>query len=109
MPVGTLARSDKEPHTFLFAYRPQIAAADAVSLTLPLRTDLYGSRARLLPAFEMNLPEGALRERLRLQFAKTIPEFDDLDLLQIVGTSQIGRLRYSLNEDERRGPDPGPR
>ena len=41
---------------------------------------------------------GALRERLRLQFAKTIPEFDDLDLLQIVGSSQIGRLRYSLRE-----------
>jgi len=55
--------------------------------------------AGLLPIFEMNLPEGALRERLRLQFAKTIPEFDDLDLLQIVGTSQIGRLRYSLKEE----------
>ena len=52
----------------------------------------------LLPLFEMNLPEGALRERLRLQFAKTIPEFDDLDLLQVVGSSQIGWLRYSTQE-----------
>lgn len=32
------------------------------------------------------------------QFAKAIPEFDDLDLLAIVGSSQIGRLRYSLGE-----------
>jgi serine/threonine-protein kinase HipA len=54
--------------------------------------------AGLLPIFEMNLPEGALRERLRLQFAKAVPEFDDLDLLQIVGSSQIGRLCYSLQE-----------
>lgn len=97
-PVGTLARSDVEAHTFLFGYRAGTAAADAVSLTMPLRADQYDSMAGLLPIFEMNLPEGALRERLRLQFAKTIPEFDDLDLLQIVGTSQIGRLRYSLKE-----------
>jgi serine/threonine-protein kinase HipA len=34
-----------------------------------------------------------------LQFAKAIPEFDDLDLLQIVGSSQIGRLRYSPLEN----------
>ena len=65
---------------------------------MPVRTDQYDSMAGLLPIFEMNLPEGALRERLRLQFAKTIPEFDDLDLLQIIGTSQIGRLRYSLQD-----------
>jgi hypothetical protein len=32
---------------------------------------------------------------LRLQFAEAIAEFDDLDLLGIVGSSQIGRLRYS--------------
>jgi serine/threonine-protein kinase HipA len=43
----------------------------------------------------MNLPEGVLRERLSNQFAKAIPEFDNLDLLSIVGSSQIGRLRYS--------------
>jgi serine/threonine-protein kinase HipA len=32
---------------------------------------------------------------MRAQFSKAIPEFDDLDLLSIVGGSQIGRLRYS--------------
>lgn len=99
VPVGALARSDVESDTFLFGYRAATAPADAVSLTMPIRADQYDSMAGLLPVFEMNLPEGALRERLRLQFAKTIPEFDDLDLLQIVGTSQIGRLRYSLREE----------
>jgi serine/threonine-protein kinase HipA len=54
--------------------------------------------AGLLPIFEMNLPEGALKERLSNPFAKAIPEFDDLDLLSIVGSSQIGRLQYSTRE-----------
>ena len=56
------------------------------------------------PIFEMNLPEGALRERLRLAFAKATGTFDDFDLLAIVGRSQVGRIRYTgdkerLNED----------
>ncbi len=67
-------------------------------MTMPVRTDQYDSMGGLLPIFEMNLPEGALKERLRMQFAKAIPEFDDLDLLSIVGSSQIGRLRYAQQE-----------
>lgn len=96
--VGLLARSDVAEDTTLFGYRQGIADADAVSLTMPIRADQYDAMAGLLPIFEMNLPEGQLKERLRLQFAKAIPQFDDLDLLQIVGSSQIGRLRYSMHE-----------
>lgn len=95
---GVLARSDVEPDTYLFGYRADATPDAAVSLTMPVRVDQYDSMAGLLPIFEMNLPEGALRERLRLQFAKAVPEFDDLDLLQIVGGSQVGRLRYSSQE-----------
>jgi serine/threonine-protein kinase HipA len=93
--VGSLTRSDVDEDTMLFGYRGACPPEDAVSLTMPIRADQYDSMGGLLPVFEMNLPEGALKERLRLQFAKTIPEFDDLDLLQIVGASQIGRLRHS--------------
>jgi serine/threonine-protein kinase HipA len=93
--AGTLTRSDVEEDTFLFDYRPGCVAEHAVSLTMPIRADQYDSSGGLLPIFDMNLPEGALRERLRLQFAKAIPAFDDVDLLGIVGASQIGRLRYS--------------
>jgi serine/threonine-protein kinase HipA len=61
-------------------------------------------RFGLLPIFEMNLPEGVLRERLRLAFAKATGTFDEFDLLSIVGHSQVGRIRYSgdkqqLNEE----------
>jgi serine/threonine-protein kinase HipA len=55
------------------------------------------------PIFEMNLPEGALLERLRVAFAKTVPNLDSLGLLAIVGQSQIGRLRYAPT-----GSTPGP-
>jgi len=101
--AGRLERSDREPDTLLFTYGEHSPPEQAVSLTMPVRADQYDASGGLLPVFEMNLPEGALRERLRLRFAKAIPEFDDLDLLTIVGASQIGRLRYSpqarLRED----------
>lgn len=101
--VGLIARSAVEPDTCLFTYRPGTETAGAVSLTMPVRADQYDAMAGLLPIFDMNLPEGALKDRLRLQFAKAIPEFDDLDLLQIVGSSQIGRLRYSPQENIEEG------
>ena len=96
--AGRLDRSDREPDTILFTYGQECRPADAVSLTMPIRADQYDASGGLLPIFEMNLPEGALRERLQLRFAKAIPEFDHLDLLAIVGASQIGRLRYSRRE-----------
>jgi serine/threonine-protein kinase HipA len=96
--VGRLDRSDVEEDEILFTYISDCTPHRAVSLTMPVRVDQYVAMGGLLPIFEMNLPEGALKERLRNQFAKAIPEFDDLDLLAIVGASQIGRLRYSLRE-----------
>jgi serine/threonine-protein kinase HipA len=96
--TGSLTHGDRQPDTILFSYRQGTRSEDAVSVTMPVRADQYDSMGGLLPIFEMNLPEGALKERLRMQFAKTIPEFDDLDLLSIVGSSQIGRLRYAQRE-----------
>jgi len=84
--------------TRTFGYDVENRPENAVSLTMPVRADQYDSMGGLLPLFEMNLPEGTLREHLRLRFAKVIPEFDDLHLLGIVGASQIGRLRYSTAE-----------
>jgi HipA-like protein len=93
--AGRLARSDREEDTILFGYGEDCSPENAVSLTMPVRVDQYDAVGGLVPIFEMNLPEGLLRERLRNEFAKAIPEFDDLDLLSIVGSSQIGCLRYS--------------
>ena len=94
-PIGTLARSDVDADTILFGYRDECAPEHAVSLTMPVVRDQYDAMGTLHPIFEMNLPEGALLEKLRFRFAKAVAEFDDLALLSIVGRSQIGRLRFA--------------
>ena len=83
----------------VFAYLHDAIPHRAVSVTMPVRLQSWDTALGLAPIFEMNLPEGALRERLRLRFAKAAGSFDDFDLLSIVGRSQLGRLRYSGTED----------
>ena len=46
------------------------------------------------------MPEGVLRERLRLAFAKATGTFDEFDLLGIVGRSQVGRIRYTGQKEQ---------
>src|SRR5215472_555509 len=83
-----------------FVYLPDVSPQRAVSVTMPLRLPSWDTAFGLLPIFEMNLPEGVLRERLRLAFAKATGTFDDLDLLPIVGRSQVGRLRYTGEKEQ---------
>jgi serine/threonine-protein kinase HipA len=87
-----------------FAYLPGMLATRAVSVTMPVRLPSWSVPFGLPPIFEMNLPEGFLRERLRLAFAKATGTFDEFALLSIVGRSQVGRIRYTgekehLHED----------
>lgn len=83
-----------------FAYQTNAPPLRAVSVTMPLRIPSYNVPFGLLPIFEMNLPEGVLRERLRLAFAKATGTFDDFDLLGIVGRSQVGRIRYTGAQED---------
>jgi serine/threonine-protein kinase HipA len=83
-----------------FAYLPGAPARRAVSVSMPVRLPSWDTPFGLAPIFEMNLPEGALRERLRLAFAKATGTFDDFNLLTIVGRSQVGRIRYTDEEDQ---------
>lgn len=82
-----------------FAYTPRIPQDRAVSVTMPVRLQSWDTAYGLAPIFEMNLPEGVLRERLRLAFAKATGTFDEFDLLTIVGRSQVGRIRFTAPED----------
>src|SRR5580658_6709389 len=100
--TGLLDRHGERGSTF--AYLPDTPTARAVSVTMPVRLPSWSVPFGLPPIFEMNLPEGILRERLRLAFAKATGSFDEFDLLSIVGRSQVGRIRYTgekerLNED----------
>ena len=83
-----------------FVYLPDAPTARAVSVTMPVRLESWSVSFGLLPIFEMNLPEGALRERLRLAFAKATGTFDEFDLLSIVGRSQVGRIRYTGDKEQ---------
>jgi serine/threonine-protein kinase HipA len=96
--TGLLDRYNARGSTF--AYLPDAPPARAVSVTMPVRLPSYNATFGLLPIFEMNLPEGVLRERLRLAFAKATGTFDDFDLLGIVGRSQIGRIRYTGQKED---------
>lgn len=79
----------------VFAYTPGLDVDRAVSVTMPVRLASWNWQNGIAPIFEMNLPEGVLREQLRLRFAKAAGAFSDLDLLAVVGRSQMGRVRYS--------------
>jgi len=91
--AGDIVRSDVEQDGFLFTYVRDCPSNCAVSLTMPVTRDPYDSMGTILPIFEMNLPEGALREKLERMFSKVVPNFDALSMLAIIGKSQIGRLR----------------
>jgi serine/threonine-protein kinase HipA len=86
-------------HGTTFGYGAQTAPERAVSVTMPVRLPSWNTTYGLPPIFEMNLPEGALRERLRLAFAKATGTFDEYDLLAVVGRSQVGRIRYTGEDD----------
>jgi serine/threonine-protein kinase HipA len=95
---GLLDRHGERGGTFV--YLPDTPAARAVSVTMPVRLPSWSVPFGLPPIFEMNLPEGFLRERLRLAFAKATGAFDEFDLLSIVGRSQIGRIRYTGDKEQ---------
>lgn len=100
--AGVLDRRGRRGTTF--AYDPEAAPQRAVSVTMPVRTASWRVAYGLLPIFDMNVPEGALRVHLNRRFAKAPRWIDEFDLLNVVGRSQIGRIRYSdldaeLSED----------
>src|SRR5580698_1693835 len=95
---GLLDRHGERGSTF--AYSPGAPPTRTVSVTMPLRLESWSVPFGLLPIFEMNLPEGVLRERLRLAFAKATGTFDEFDLLSIVGRSQVGRIRYTGDKEQ---------
>src|SRR3984957_17298634 len=96
--AGMLDRSGERGSSF--AYSPENPPARAVSVTMPVRLPSWDVRFGLPPIFEMNLPEGVLRERLRLAFAKATGSFDEFDLLGVVGRSQVGRVRFTGQREQ---------
>lgn len=96
-PQGESGVLDKESR-FVFNYGSGDRARE-VSLTMPIRAESYASGALLMP-FAMNKPEGWLYRQIVERMAKH-EAVDDMRLLAIVGSNQIGRLSNTLPGESR--------
>ncbi|HUH41580.1 MAG TPA: type II toxin-antitoxin system HipA family toxin [Sulfurimonas sp.] len=79
-----------EEQMYVFNYNDD--ATSVVSLTMPIRGRSWNSK-KLHPIFEMNMPEGALREAIKNHFAK-IQQMDDLNFLKLIGPYMLGRVKF---------------
>ncbi len=92
--AGTLTKGPQ----FSFQYTKTAQSKDAVSLVMPVvERDI--SRNALHPVFEMNLPEGYLRQRIVEQFRKHA-KVDEMFFLALQGASSIGRLGFESENSE---------
>jgi serine/threonine-protein kinase HipA len=79
-----------ENEQYVFNYDDK--AEDVVSLTMPIRSQSWVHK-ELHPIFQMNMPEGALREAIKNTFSK-IEKMDDMGFLKIVGPHVLGRVKF---------------
>lgn len=88
--VGTLA--PVEGGAWVFAYLPDVADSDFVSLAMPVRLESYRWDRGIPPVFLQNLPEGYQKDLIR---ARLGPHADvsDAGLLALTGNRGIGRVR----------------
>lgn len=94
-PIGVLDRSALEADCFVFNYLPDATPADSVSLVMPIGPDQYKIYGHLHPIFQSNIPEGYLLDKVMRMLQGTTAYPDEFSVLQVVGHSQIGRLRYA--------------
>jgi serine/threonine-protein kinase HipA len=90
--VGTL--DQVEVNRFVFSYQSNVASSQMVSLLMPVRTESW-IHSTLHPVFQVSLPEGALKQLLTKKFAKHFDFFGDMELLSVVGSHLIGRIKLA--------------
>ncbi len=81
----------KEEDKYIFNYKDD--AQEILSLTMPIRAESWSSK-KLHPIFQMNLPEGALKDVIRNHFAK-IKTMDEMGFLELIGPYVLGRVKYN--------------
>lgn len=79
-----------ENEQYVFNYKE--SASDVVSLTMPIRSASWNSK-KLHPIFQMNMPEGALKETIKNHFSK-IQVMDDINFLKLIGPYMLGRVKF---------------
>lgn len=86
-PNGNLAFEEDK---YIFNYSND--TKDLVSLTMPIRSSSWDSK-KLHPIFQMNLPEGALKDAIKNHFSK-IHTMDDINFLKLIGPYMLGRVKF---------------
>lgn len=86
-----------EDEKYIFNYLEN--ANELVSLTMPLRSASWDSK-KLHPIFQMNMPEGALKDAIKNHFAK-IQKMDDFNFLKLIGPYMLGRVKFEKIIDEK--------
>lgn len=84
---GNLSFEDEK-----YVYNYINEAKGLVSLTMPIRSASWVSK-KLHPIFQMNMPEGALKETIKNHFSK-IQTMDDINFLKIIGPYMLGRVKF---------------
>jgi serine/threonine-protein kinase HipA len=80
----------KEDGNYIFNYLSD--SKELVSLTMPIRAESWVSRS-LHPIFQMNMPEGALKDAIKNHFAKIVT-MDEINLLKLIGPYMLGRVKF---------------
>ena len=89
---GNLAFEDDK---YIFNYKNEVK--NLVSLTMPIRSASWNSK-KLHPIFQMNMPEGALKETIKNHFSK-IYTMDDMSFLKLIGPYMLGRVKFEEIRD----------
>jgi serine/threonine-protein kinase HipA len=79
-----------EDDKYIFNYTQN--AKNLVSLTMPIRNASWDSK-KLHPIFQMNMPEGALKDTIKNHFSK-IQTMDDINFLKLIGPYMLGRVKF---------------
>lgn len=79
-----------ENEQYVFNYKNEVN--NVVSLTMPIRSASWNSK-KLHPIFQMNMPEGVLKETIKNHFSK-IQTMDDINLLKLIGPYMLGRVKF---------------
>lgn len=85
---GNITKTDEK---FIFNYNEKVT--DIVSVTMPIRAQSWVSKS-LHPIFQMNMPEGSLKEAIENHFSK-LYEMDDINFLKLIGPYMLGRVKFN--------------
>jgi len=86
-----------ENEMYVFNYKED--AKDLISITMPIRSSSWDSK-KLHPVFQMNMPEGSLKDTIKNHFSK-ITKMDDINLLKLIGPYMLGRVKFDKIIDEK--------